>query len=68
MTNVMVFNFKSKKYELASREDGKALIDLIDTMNLDCANAEHTRYCECEGGPQIGWAGLCKICLKEPRA
>ena len=40
MPKVMVWNFKTEKYEQATKQEGKELIALIESMNADCA-AQH---------------------------
>ena len=37
MKKGMVFNIKTMQYEEATKEEGKELLSLIDTMNADCA-------------------------------
>lgn len=41
MKKVMVFNFKNMKYEQATEAEGKELLDLIESMNANCA-AQHS--------------------------
>ena len=38
MKTVMVFNFETMEFEQASEDEGKELLDLIETLNADCVN------------------------------
>ena len=38
MKKVMVFNFKTKRFEETTKEEGKELLNMIDAMNADCVN------------------------------
>lgn len=40
MKKVMVFNFKTMQFEEVSEPEGQAWLDLINSLNTDCA-AEH---------------------------
>ena len=42
MTEVMVFNFETMEFEQASEDEGKELLELIETLNADCVD-EHNK-------------------------
>ncbi len=38
MTKVMVFNFETMQFEQEGEDEGKEWLDLMDSMNSDCAS------------------------------
>jgi hypothetical protein len=65
MTKVMVYNFKSEKYESATPEQASDLLGLIESMNEDCAAQQSfapdvAKYCHQCGNKYDGV--LCGEC------
>lgn len=60
MTKIMVYNFKTERFEQAEPEEGKALIDLIVSMNASCVETCHCKL----SGFDANNPDICPTCKK----